>query len=146
MTVESSPSPQGAPLSAAAGGGSEGARTYGTDRLSPVQSLSIPEYVEHHMVLDAELDRLTEAATSGLGSAGFTALGTCLGIIPNVGAAVAKITSKPVVPLDVPDVVSLVVFSGCLVACVICLAIHRTRATQTTALVEKIRARPRHRI
>ncbi len=104
----------------------------------PASKISGPKHVQWHMVLDNELDMLTDKQAGVMGAIGFTALGGVVGgLIPCV-AAIEKINVSPLTPIDV---VALAVFFASLTASLICLITFFCYRHQNTSLKEEIRKR-----
>ncbi|MCL6653479.1 hypothetical protein A6R70_14395 [Agrobacterium rubi] len=104
----------------------------------PAAHISAPKLVQWHMIMDNELDMLTDKQTGAMGAIGFTALGGVLGgIIPCV-AVVEKINLSP---LTISDIIALGVFFCCSSASLICLVSFFWSRKQNKSLKEDIRGR-----
>ena len=106
-------------------------------------SLSMPEALSWHMILDHELTQLSSRDTGLIGSIGFVCLGSALGLIPSLAAALDKINTKPPISMTGGDVASIAAFFGTAVAAVICLIIFGNYRYRNSGLAAKIRARTR---
>ena len=108
-------------------------------RSVPTSRVSMPEFVDWHMILDAELSQLSAPETGVLGSVGFTALGGALGLLPLFMEAKEKLG---VAPMGTQDFVYACSFVGCLVLAIICLVIFGIRRSRNYGLAARIRNRP----
>ena len=105
--------------------------------IMPRGRVSAPEYVDWHMILDQELDQLSNLQTGVLGGLGFTALGATLGVAPSFVVAISKASAE----LARGDVTAMLIFVASLVAAVICLSLYFLSRRKTRSLPETIRAR-----
>ena len=58
---------------------------------SPEQRVTVPEYVEFHMILDQELTIISRPETGVIGSVGFTSLGAAIALIGPVVSVYTKL-------------------------------------------------------
>lgn len=106
-------------------------------------SLSMPEALSWHMILDHELTQLSSRDTGLIGSIGFVCLGSALGLIPSLVAALDKVNSKPPISMTSGDVAAIVASVGTAVAAIVCLIIFGIYRYRNAGLAAKIRARTR---
>jgi hypothetical protein len=105
--------------------------------------ISMPDFVDWHMILDRELDQLSRPENSILASLGFVALGAFLGLIGPTVAAYQKVWAVPTLPLTKGDFVNLCLFVFCGVAATIWLSIAGLAWWRNRGLAGEIRKRPK---
>ena len=106
-------------------------------------SLSMPEALSWHMILDHELTQLSSRDTGLIGSIGFVCLGSALGLIPSLVAALDKVNTEPPMSMTHGDVAAISASVGTAVASVVCLIIFVIYRYRNSGLAAKIRARTR---
>jgi hypothetical protein len=106
-------------------------------------SLSMPEALSWHMILDHELMQLSSRDTGLIGSIGFVCLGSALGLIPSLVTALDKVNTKPPLSMSSGDVAAIAATVGTAVGAVICLIIFGIYRYRNSGLAAKIRARTR---
>ncbi len=79
---------------------------------NPTQRVSVPEYLDWHMILDYELDQLSQPETGVIGPVGFTGAGAAIGLVGQFAAVVAKVRASPLVPVEATDLVSVCAFAA----------------------------------
>jgi hypothetical protein len=107
-------------------------------------SVSVPEGLNWHMILDYELSQLTRPESGVIGSVGFVALGAFLGLIPAALSALEKMPQAGAVPANafsMGDLSSVVVCGGSLVTAILCLIIFGLYHYRNRGLASKIRTR-----
>jgi hypothetical protein len=109
-------------------------------------SVSVPEGINWHMILDHELSQLTRPESGVIGSIGFVALGAFLGLVPAVFSAIDKV--NPAAPraaatqaFTMSDLSAVVVCGGSLVLAIVCLGIFALVWYRNRGLAATIRAR-----
>jgi hypothetical protein len=65
----------------------------GTLPFSPEQRMTVPEFVDWHMILDHELSQLSRPETGVIGSLGFVGLGSAPGLVGPFFGALEKAQS-----------------------------------------------------
>jgi hypothetical protein len=128
---------------------SQDAVTFG----SVPMSVSMPENLSWHMILDHELSELTLPEAGVLGSIGFVFLGAFLGLIPGFVTAVEKVPSgaatqvkdgSAVQVFTSGDLATVIAFCACAALAVVCLIIAGIRWTRNKGLAARIRNRSQH--
>jgi hypothetical protein len=108
----------------------------------PQMTVSVPDAVEWHMIFDHELTQLSRVEMGVIGSFGFVALGTALGLVPSFIAALAKANGKDV--MTGYDVAVIGVFAASAALAVICLLVAGIDLWRNSRLADKIRKRAKH--
>jgi hypothetical protein len=109
-------------------------------------SVSVPEGLNWHMILDHELSQLTRPESGVIGSIGFVALGAFLGLIPAAFSGIEKLrvtadTTTAATAFTMSDLSAVVVCGGSLVLAVFCLIIFGVVHYRNRGLASTIRAR-----
>ncbi|MCK1592143.1 hypothetical protein [Bradyrhizobium sp. 169] len=111
---------------------------------TPAARISMPAFVDWHMILDRELDQLTQPQSGLLGSLGFVGLGAVLGLIGSFVAALEKLATIPAAPVSKADISNLLAFPACIVLTAICLLLAFLSWRRNSCLADEIRKRPKH--
>jgi hypothetical protein len=109
---------------------------------TPAARISMPDYVDWHMILDRELDQLSHRQQGALASLGFVALGAVLGLIAPFVRVWEKVGSTTT--FTTGDLATVACFFGCAVAAVICLCLAGIAWYRNRGLADEIRKRPKH--
>jgi hypothetical protein len=104
-------------------------------------SVSMPEALSFHMILDHELSQLTLPEAGVLGSLGFVFLGGVLGLIPGFVTAIEKANTAVFTNSDLATVIAFCVSGALALAC---LCISGLRWARNRGLAATIRARSKH--
>jgi hypothetical protein len=113
-------------------------------------SVSMPENLSWHMILDHELSELTLPEAGVLGSLGFVFLGAFLGLIPGFVTAVEKVNATAVKggpasqPFTNGDLATVIAFCVCGALAAACLCIAGLRWFRNKGLAATIRNRSKH--
>ena len=116
-------------------------------------SVSMPENLSWHMILDHELSQLTLPEAGVLGSIGFVFLGAVLGLIPGFVTAVEKVPlntaaqlkdNAAAVTFTSGDLATVIAFCACSALAVVCLIIAGIRWMRNKGLASTIRSRSKH--
>jgi hypothetical protein len=116
-------------------------------------SVSMPENLSWHMILDHELSQLTLPEAGVLGSLGFVFLGGALGLIPGFVVAVEKVPHGAAAQVKdglaaqvftSGDLATVIAFCACAALALVCLIIAGLRWTRNRGLAAKIRSRSKH--
>jgi hypothetical protein len=110
---------------------------------APAPRISMPDFVDWHMILDRELDQLSRPEHGVLSSLGFVALGTVLGLIAPVMSAWEKIAASPPIPLNRAEFANLAAFFVCVGLMFVCLSIAGLGWWRNRGLADEIRKRPK---
>lgn len=105
----------------------------------PEQRVSTPGVVDWHMILDHELDQLSQLETGALGSVGFVALGAAVGFAPAFVAALEKAKTG----LSGEELVALIALPLSAAVALICLGLFVANALRNRGLKGRIRQRPK---
>lgn len=108
---------------------------------SPAQRLSMPEFVDWHMILDHELSQLTRPETGVIGSLGFVGLGGAIGLAPTFVAVLSNVQASPPKPVTVPDIAAVGCFAVSFAVALICLVIFGLSVYRNKGLATSIRER-----
>ena len=108
---------------------------------SPAQRLTMPEYLDWHMILDHELSQLSRPETGVIGSVGFVGLGGVIGLAASFFEALEKVNGSPPIPLSIGDIVSVCMFVGSTVIAGLCLLIFGLAVFRNRGLARTIRSR-----
>lgn len=111
-------------------------------------SVSMPEALSWHMILDHELSQLTLPEAGVFGSVGFMFLGAVLGLIPGFVTAVEKVgvvakDGQPAPIISGADLATVAAFCACFAAALVCLVVFCIRRYRNSGLASTIRARTR---
>ena len=108
---------------------------------SPVQRVTMPEYVEWHMILDQELTTISRPETGIIGSIGFMALGAVFGLAGTVTTVYAKLKQDHGEIINGADLINVIAFSSCVVLSLVCLVIFALNRWRNRGLAAEIRKR-----
>ena len=109
----------------------------------PPMSVSMPEALNWHMILDHELTALTKPETGVIGSLRFVGLGSVLGLIPQLVATIEKAQAVTPQAITLSDIACVAAFFGYLVLAILCLTIFGMYWWRNRGLAEIIRNRVR---
>ena len=109
----------------------------------PPMSVSMPEQIDWHMILDHELSQLSRPETGVIGSFGFVGLGGAIGLIPQFVSTIEKTKAQPPAAITEGDIACIAAFFGCIVLAAICLAIFGLFWYRNKSLADQIRKRTR---
>lgn len=115
-----------------------------TEVATPAQRISMPDFIDWHMIFDYELDQLSQVETGVIGSIGFVALGAALGSVGQFCDAISKFRDASLGAIHTSDGVYIGVFVGSVVAALICLGLFAIDRYRNAGLVKKIRGREKH--
>lgn len=110
----------------------------------PPMSVSMPEVINWHMILDHELTQLTKPETGFIGSLGFVGLGAVFGLIPQFVTTYEKTFASPPLPITVADIACVAAFFGCLALAIVCLGIGGLYWWRNRGTAAVIRQRGKH--
>jgi hypothetical protein len=108
----------------------------------PPMTVSVPDAVEWHMIFDHELTQLSRTEMGVVGSFGFVALGTALGLLPSFIGAFEKANGKDV--MTAFDAAVIFVFAASAALTIICLLLAGIDLWRNRGLADKIRRRTKH--
>lgn len=123
--------------------------SFGADQsenfVAPSTTVSSPDSIECHMILDLELNSLVENEDSKISSCFQTCLGAVIGFSPAVLPAIVKsyIRTGHDDKMDATDFISCMCFAICIAIMVICYLINFGRKKKRDNLIQKIRNRQR---
>ncbi|MDR6757858.1 hypothetical protein J2Y48_003155 [Mycoplana sp. BE70] len=109
---------------------------------NPTPRFSMDENVDYHVILDQELDQLSQPENGVVGTIGFTALGAALAFVPAMVSALEKL-GDPLKPLERTEIATLLLTPGCIATAIVCLILFSISKYRNRGLVERIRRRPR---
>jgi hypothetical protein len=101
-------------------------------------SLSMPEGLTWHMILDHELSQLTRPETGVLGSIGWVGLGAVLGLVVPFVGVLEKIGDATITKSDVS---CLLAFAFSVAATLVCLGVAGIAWWRNSGLAQHIRSR-----
>jgi hypothetical protein len=108
---------------------------------SPTQRISMPDYVDWHMILDHELSQLSRPEIGFIGSLGLVGLGAALGSAVQFWRGIAKVLQPAEGQITGDDIGFIMVFVASVVLAIVCLTISGVGLWRNRGLAQQIRKR-----